>query len=53
MFVNYIHTGEIWNRETIKFDDCFFFHVAQSIHSSDAHDPRNVLETSQQPDWPQ
>ena len=25
MSVNYIHTGEIWNWETIKFDDFFPF----------------------------
>ena len=50
--INYIHKGNIWDRNTILIDDAFSFQGAMDIISNDEdQEPQNMNECRHRNDW--
>ena len=51
--VNYVHTGEKWDRNNIIINNIFAFQVASKVIRNDKDpEPRNVEECRHRNDWP-
>ena len=51
--INYVTTGQRWNRNKIDVDDIFAYNVALNIvNDNEDLDPKSVEECRQRDDWP-
>ena len=51
--VNYVMTGERWNRNEIIIDDIFAYHVAQNVaNENEDLEPMSMEECRHREDWP-
>ena len=51
--INYVMTGERWNRNEIIVDDIFTYHVAQNVaNENEDLEPMSMEECRHREDWP-
>ena len=51
--INYVITGQRWNRNKIDIDDIFAYNVALNIvNDNEDLEPKSVEECRQRDDWP-
>ena len=51
--INYVTTGQRWNRNKIDVDDIFAYNVALNIvNDNEDLEPKSVEECRQRDDWP-
>ena len=51
--INYVMTGERWNRNEIIVDDIFAYHVAQNVaYENEDLEPMSMEECRHREDWP-
>ena len=51
--INYVTTGQRWNRNKIDIDDIFAYNVALNIvNDNEDLEPKSVEECRQRDDWP-
>lgn len=48
--VQYMHTGQVWDRETTEMNDTFISKIAQEVNE-EIPDPLTVEEAKNRPDW--